>query len=39
MSEDPSISFTYRAKDGGAFDIKALDSSSTEFSQHFDALQ
>ena len=39
MSEDPAISFTYLAKGNGAVDIKALDSSSAEFSQHFDALQ
>jgi len=39
MSEDPAISFTYLARDAGTVDIKARDSSSTEFSQHFDALQ
>jgi sulfur-oxidizing protein SoxY len=39
MSEDPAISFTYLARDGGTVDVKALDSSSTEFSQHFEALQ
>lgn len=39
MSEDPAISFTYLAKGNGAVDVKALDSSSAEFTQHFDALQ
>jgi sulfur-oxidizing protein SoxY len=39
MSEDPSISFTYHAKDGAAVEVKATDSSSATFSHHFDALQ
>lgn len=39
MSEDPAISFTYVAKGDGAVDVKAKDSSSAEFSQHFNAFQ
>jgi len=36
--EDPAISFTYRTVGNGAVDVKAQDSSSAEFSHHFDAL-
>lgn len=38
LSEDPSIAFTYVAKGNGEVEVKALDSSSTQFSQHFDPL-
>lgn len=38
MSEDPSISFTYQTKSGGAVDVQAQDSSAAKFAQHFDAL-
>jgi len=37
MSEDPAISFTYVGN--GAVDVSARDSSTAEFSQHFDSLQ
>ena len=38
LSEDPAISFAYKANGDGAVDIKAQDSSSAQFSEHFNAL-
>jgi sulfur-oxidizing protein SoxY len=39
LSEDPSIAFTYVAKDNAKVDVRVQDSSSAQFAQHLDALQ
>ncbi|MFB9268204.1 quinoprotein dehydrogenase-associated SoxYZ-like carrier [Bradyrhizobium erythrophlei] len=39
LSEDPSIAFTYEAKGNAEVDVRMQDSSSSQFAQHFDALQ
>ena len=38
MSEDPAISFTYVPSGDGAIEVKAQDSASAKYSQHFDGL-
>lgn len=38
LSEDPAISFAYKASGDGAVEIKAQDSSAAQFSEHFNAL-